>query len=92
MVTTRFVAFVHSLCVSRSVGVGMNRDIVIGNTFAPFVSVAEAAAYLGVHPALVYREIQKGNLRAVKIGAKVIRVSSDDLGAYIQAQHSKAIN
>ncbi|WP_034384876.1 helix-turn-helix domain-containing protein [Deinococcus sp. YIM 77859] len=55
-----------------------------------FLSVPDAAAYLGVHPALVYKEIRAGRLRAVKIGAKVIRIPREALEAYTAAQSTGA--
>ncbi|WP_216319736.1 helix-turn-helix domain-containing protein [Deinococcus aestuarii] len=57
---------------------------------AAYLSVPDAAAYLGVHPSLVYKEIRAGRLRAVKIGAKVIRISREALEAYTAAQSTGA--
>lgn len=46
--------------------------------------VREAAAQLGVHPGTVYREIQRGNLRAYRIGEGrgAMRVPVDALADY----------
>lgn len=54
-------------------------------TLRQFLSVAETAEYLGVHPALVYKEIRRGNLPALKIGSKTIRIPFDSLRQYAGA-------
>ena len=59
---------------------------------AAFLSVPDAAAHLGVHPALIYKEIRAGRLLAVKIGAKVIRIPMTSLESYIQTQLSSGGN
>lgn len=55
-----------------------------------FWSVSDAAHHLRVHPALIYREIRKGNLKVVRIGAKLIRIADSELEAYLRAQYSTA--
>ena len=55
-----------------------------------FLDAPGAAAHLGVHPALIYKEIRAGRLRAVKIGARVIRIPREALEAYITAQTTGA--
>ncbi|WP_345465747.1 helix-turn-helix domain-containing protein [Deinococcus carri] len=55
-----------------------------------YYSAQGAAEYLNVHPALIYKEIRAGRLRAVKIGAKVIRIPREALEAYIAAQSTGA--
>ena len=55
-----------------------------------FLAAEEAAEYLGVHKALIYREIRAGRLRAVKIGAKIIRIPREALDAYVAAQSTGA--
>ena len=51
-----------------------------------YFSANSAAAYLDVHPALIYKEIRAGRLRAVRIGTRVVRISREALEAYIEAQ------
>jgi len=51
-----------------------------------FLSVTDAAAHLGVHPALIYREIRRGQLHALKIGSKVIRIPIEALEEYAEAR------
>lgn len=59
-------------------------------TLPAYLAAEDAAAYLGVHKALIYREIRAGRLRAVKIGAKVIRIPREALEAYVKAQSTGA--
>lgn len=59
-------------------------------TLPAFLDVPQAAAHLGVHTALVYKEIRAGRLKAVKIGARVIRISREALDAYTAAQTTGA--
>lgn len=47
-----------------------------------FLDVPQAAAVLGVHPALIYKEIRAGRLQAVKVGTRVIRISREALEVY----------
>lgn len=55
---------------------------------ADMSSVEEVAHQLGVHPALVYREIRCGRLTAYRIGRRVLRVSQHDLAIYLRTQLS----
>lgn len=55
-------------------------------TLPAFLDVPQTASHLGVHTALVYREIRAGRLQAVKIGAKVLRISREALEQYIRTQ------
>ena len=64
----------------------------LGAVQPAFLSVQAAADILSVHSALVYREIRAGNLKAVKIGAKVLRIPRTSLDAYIQAQLGQGTN
>lgn len=59
-------------------------------TLPAYLDVPQAAAHLGVHTALVYKEIRAGRLRAVKIGARVIRIPREALEAYVTAQSTGA--
>lgn len=49
----------------------------------PSVSAHVAADLLGVAPGTVYRWIREGDLPAVRIGAKTVRVRSADLLALL---------
>lgn len=42
------------------------------------------AEMVGVHPRTIYREIEKGNLKCVRIG-RTIRVMDDQLTAYLKS-------
>jgi len=43
---------------------------------APFVKVSELASYWGVSYKLLHKQIQAGTLRALKLGPRVLRVST----------------
>lgn len=45
----------------------------------------EAADFLGVHIATVYKLIKSGELPATKLGPKLIRISASDLQKYTKA-------
>lgn len=47
---------------------------------AKFVRPAQAAARLGVHPSMIYRLIDKGKLRASRLGTAIL-IPIDALGA-----------
>ena len=51
----------------------------------PFLSIQEAADYLGVDYKTVYRLVRAGKLPAGKFGG-MYRIRRDDLEAYFQAQ------
>lgn len=53
--------------------------IATGPTGRPFLTVAEAADELAVTERFIRKLIADGNLRAVKVGARVIRIRRTDL-------------
>lgn len=48
----------------------------------PLYTVSQVAKYLGVHPHTVYRYLQEGRIKAVKIG-QTYRFTSDHINEYI---------
>jgi excisionase family DNA binding protein len=46
---------------------------------SPYLTVDEAAAYLGINPMTMRRYIDKGRLRAFKLGPKLLRVRQSDV-------------
>jgi excisionase family DNA binding protein len=48
-----------------------------------FVTPAQLARYLDVHPQTIYRQIRKGALRVVRVG-RVIRIRLADAVKYVQ--------
>ena len=55
-----------------------------GGPTPPWLSVPEAAARLGVVPKSIYRFIDRGELRAYKMG-RVIRLQESDVEEYLAA-------
>lgn len=53
------------------------------------VNIREAAEMIGVSPQTVQREIDRGNLRALKVGRQW-RVRLSELNAYLERQERKA--
>ena len=53
------------------------------NDSPPSLTVADVANFLHVSTATVYRAIQAGDLAAVKLGHRTIRISPDAVTAYI---------
>ncbi len=49
------------------------------------LTVDEVAEILRVSPSTVYRRIQAGELPAIKLGHRQVRVRQEDLDAYIEA-------
>ncbi len=49
------------------------------------LTVDEVAGILRVSPSTVYRRIQAGELPAVKLGHRQVRIKPEDLAAYIEA-------
>ena len=49
------------------------------------LTVDEVAEILRVSPSTVYRRIQAGELPAVKLGHRQVRIKQEDLDAYIEA-------
>ena len=49
-----------------------------------FIPISEAAEKLGISKPLAYRIIREGRLRVHNFGKKCLRISSDDLQAYIR--------
>jgi len=49
------------------------------------LTVDEVAEILRVSPSTVYRRIQAGELPAVKLGHRQVRIKREDLDAYIEA-------
>jgi len=47
---------------------------------AGLVTIKEAAASCGVHPNTIRNLILRGELRAVRIGARIVRINAADLG------------
>ena len=56
----------------------------------PFVSLAVAAEYLGLHPESVRARVEDGRLRAHRDG-KVYRINVADLAAYVAATRSDKV-
>jgi excisionase family DNA binding protein len=46
--------------------------------------IGEVCSMLGMSKSTIYREIQSGNLRALKIG-KSIRVSQEEVNRYVES-------
>jgi excisionase family DNA binding protein len=44
------------------------------------VTIKDAAARCGVHPNTIRNLILRGELRAVRIGARIVRINAEDLG------------
>ncbi len=53
--------------------------ITTGSTGRPFLTVAEAANELAVTERFIRKLIADGDLRAVKVGARVVRIRRTDL-------------
>lgn len=53
--------------------------ITTGSTGRPFLTVAEAADELAVTERFIRKLIADGDLRAVKVGARVVRIRRADL-------------
>jgi len=49
------------------------------------LTVDEVAEILRVSPSTVYRRIQAGELPAIKLGHRQVRIKQEDLDAYIEA-------
>ncbi|EYR62729.1 hypothetical protein N866_05660 [Actinotalea ferrariae CF5-4] len=54
-------------------------SIATGSTGRPFLTVAEAADELAVTERFIRKLIADGDLRAVKVGARVVRIRRTDL-------------
>ena len=54
-------------------------SIATGSTGRPFLTVAEAADELAVTERFIRKLIAEGDLRAVKVGARVVRIHRTDL-------------
>ena len=52
------------------------------------LTIREVAAYLHIVPLTVYRAIDRGDLRAVKVG-RVWRIRQQDLQAYLDRSTSR---
>jgi len=50
---------------------------------APAISVREAAERLSVDPKTIRRLVQRGELRAVRVGSKTLRIPSSDIDALL---------
>lgn len=53
-------------------------SIATGSTGRPFLTVAEAADELAVTERFIRKLIAEGDLRAVKVGARVVRIRRTD--------------
>jgi excisionase family DNA binding protein len=53
--------------------------ITTGSTGRPFLTVAEAADELAVTERFIRKLIADGDLRAIKVGARVVRIRRSDL-------------
>lgn len=53
--------------------------ITTGSAGRPFLTVAEAADELAVTERFIRKLIADGNLRAVKVGARIVRIRRSDL-------------
>lgn len=51
----------------------------------PYVSVKEAADYLGVSPKTIYNLIYRQELPCVRVG-RAVRISAGDIGRYVDAR------
>jgi excisionase family DNA binding protein len=56
----------------------------------PVMTVQEAAEILQLHPSTVRSYIAKGALRAVKLGHRTVRISREDLCAFLAATKAAA--
>lgn len=64
-------------------------DMIVDPTKMTY-STQEAAEILGCHEETVRREIQKGNLRAAKLGRMFV-ISKSDLESFYQAKGGKSL-
>ncbi len=58
--------------------------ITTGSTGRPFLTVAEAADELAVTERFIRKLIADGDLRAVKVGARVVRIRRIDLDGFLR--------
>lgn len=54
-------------------------------TTTPLLTVDDVAAMFGVNPETVRREVRRGNLNGVKIGA-LLRFRQSDIDAYLDSK------
>ena len=63
----------------------LNQDSCTPNSpgdLVPLYTVSQVAGYLGVHPPTIYRYLQEGRIRAVRIG-QTYRFTAQDINEYI---------
>ncbi len=63
----------------------LNQDSCTPNSpgeLVPLYTVSQVAGYLGVHPHTIYRYLQEGRIRAVRIG-QTYRFTAQDINEYI---------
>jgi excisionase family DNA binding protein len=53
------------------------------NTTSPYLTLDEAAAYIGVHPWTLRRWINEGRLRAYRVGKRLLRIRRSDVDALL---------
>ena len=58
--------------------------ITTGSPGRPFLTVAEAADELAVTERFIRKLIADGDLRAVKVGARVVRIRRTDLNEFLR--------
>lgn len=51
---------------------------------ARYLSIPEAAEYLGVAPLTIRRNISRGNLTGYRLGTKIIRVDREELASLLR--------
>ena len=61
----------------------------VENGRARFLTVAEVADLLRVSAMTVYRLIEAGELRALRVG-KAFRINEDDLDAFLSTRYTQA--
>jgi excisionase family DNA binding protein len=49
-----------------------------------YLTVAQAAEQIQVSTKTIFRRIEDGSIRAVKLGPKTVRISVDELDRYMQ--------
>lgn len=50
-----------------------------------WLSIAEAAAVIGVHPRTLRRYIKDGKLRVSRVSSQVVRISRNDIDDFLRA-------
>lgn len=53
-----------------------------------YLTPAATAEYLGVHINTVYRLIQKGELKATRLGQRLLRISEQEIQKYLEVDNA----